>query len=86
METSVVISQTGLVLGFVGSIVLAFSGKVGVIMKDGRIRFEGLDDMAPAEENVRTVKSSHWRHRHFTPVGWLLLASAFLLQLLASFC
>lgn len=86
MEASVVLSQTGLVLGFVGSIVLAFSGKVGVIMKGGRIRFEGLDDMAPVEENIKIVKNSHWRHRYLTPVGWLLLASAFFLQFLAGLC
>ena len=59
MEIAIVLSQTGLVLGFVGSIVLALPEKVGVVMNDGRIRFEGLDDMVPAEQNVRTVKNSH---------------------------
>lgn len=83
METSVLLSQIGLVCGFVGSIVLAFAGKVGVIMEDGRIRFEGLDDMAPAEKNRRIVVNSHWRNRYFTPVGWLFLALAFLLQFIA---
>ena len=78
------LNQIGLVIGFLGSILLAFSGKVGVISKNGTIAFTGLDPMNPAEDNVRHVKQSHWRNRFFTPVGWVLLSASFLLQFIAT--
>ncbi len=78
------LTQIGLVIGFFGSILLAFSGKVGVISKNGSIVFTGLDPMNPAEDNVRHVKQSHWRNRLFTPVGWVLISVSFLLQLFAT--
>ena len=79
------LNQCGLVVGFVGAILLALSAKVGVLSKDGSIIFSGLDPMAPAETNAKRVQSSHWRHRFLTPVGWLLLASSFALQFAATF-
>ena len=78
------INQIGLVLGFLGSIILAFSGKVGVISKNGAIVFTGLDSINSAEANIRHVKQSHWRNRLFTPVGWVLISVSFLLQLFAT--
>lgn len=79
------LNQLALVIGFLGSIVLAFSNKVGVISQNGTVIFNGLDPMSPAEENLKRVKSSHWRNRYFTPIGWFMLASSFLLQLTATF-
>jgi hypothetical protein len=82
--TADLLNQAGLVLGFIGSILLAFSAKVGVMSKDGSIIFTGLDPMDPGEINARKVKASHWRNRVFTPIGWSMLALAFLLQLAAT--
>lgn len=78
------LNQIGLVLGFVGAILLAVSAKVGVISKDGSVIFTGLDPMDPAEDNLRRVKASHWRNRVIAPIGWCLLAGAFLIQFLAT--
>jgi hypothetical protein len=78
------INQIGLVLGFLGSIILAFSGKVGVISKNGAIVFTGLDSINSAEANIRHVKQSHWRNRFFTPFGWGLLSASFFLQFFAT--
>ena len=58
---------------------MAFSAKVGVISKNGVI-FTGLDPMESSELNEKKVRSSHWRNRVFAPVGWAMLALAFLLQ------
>lgn len=77
------LSQFGLLFGFVASILLFFSQKVGTIMADDRIRYDGLDDLAPADEKKRKVRSSHWRNKWFTPIGWILLSLAFLLQLIS---
>jgi hypothetical protein len=82
--TDVFLNEAGLILGFIGSILLAFSAKIGVISKDGSIIFTGLDPMEPSNANVAKVKSSHWRNRYFTPIGWGMLALAFLLQLAAT--
>ena len=76
--------QSGLVCGFVGSVLLFYSTKVGVMMPDGRMRFEGLDDLAPVEENKSKVRSSHWRNKWFTPIGWLLIIAAFSLQFIST--
>lgn len=84
MPSSATLNQIGLILGFVGAIVLAFSGKVGVISKGGSAIFTSLDPMDPAEENLRRVRSSHWRNRYFTPIGWATLAASFLTQLVAT--
>jgi len=78
------LNQIGLVIGFLGSILLAFSGKVGVISKNGAIVFTGLDSMNTAEYNARQVKQSHWRNRFFTPLGWGMLSASFLLQFFAT--
>lgn len=86
--TSTFISQSGLVIGFLGSVLLAFSAKVGVISKNGkeiRVIFNGLDPMVPSEINTQIVLSSHWRNRLFTPIGWIMLSLSFLLQFLAVF-
>ena len=83
--TSEFLNQIGLIVGFIGSVLLAFSAKVGVISKTGEIIFTGLDPMAPSEKNKKIVISSHWRNRFFTPIGWVLLALAFLIQLFATF-
>jgi len=79
------LNQIGLVIGFLGSILLALSGKVGVISKEGSIIFTGLDPMDTAEDNIKRVRQSHWRNRIFTPVGWGMLAMSFFLQLIATF-
>jgi hypothetical protein len=81
--TPVVLNQVGLGIGFLGSILLAFSAKVGVISKGGSVIFNGLDPMDPAEENLKRVHSSHWLNRYFTPVGWAMLAASFFLQFIA---
>lgn len=82
--TSKLIAQAGMVLGMLGSIMLAFSVKVGTISKDGNIIFNDLDPMQPAEENKRKVLRSHRRNRYFVPIGWLLLAMSFCLQFTAT--
>lgn len=82
--TANLLNQVGLALGFLGAVLLAFSSKVGVLSKGGSIVFTGLDPMDPSELNARKVKSSHWRNRVFTPVGWGMLALAFFLQLAAT--
>ena len=80
------LSQAGLIAGFIGSVLLAFSGKVGVIGKDGTIYFYGLDYMENSEKNEKKVLRSHWRNKFFTPTGWTLLSLAFLLQFLSTIC
>lgn len=85
LVSSVHLNQIGLVLGFLGAIFLAFSGKVGVISKGGFTEFTGLDPMDPVNDNLRRVHASHWRNRHFTPIGWALLAISFLAQFVATF-
>lgn len=82
--SAVVLNQIALVAGFIGAIFLAFSAKVGVISKNGNIIFNGLDPMEPGELNARRVKSSHWRNKYFTPIGWFLLAASFAVQLWAT--
>jgi len=77
-------NQIGLSLGFIGSLLLWCSSRVGVISKDGSIIFNGLDPMVPPEQNVKRVRRAHWRNRYFTPIGWCMLVSSFLLQLLAT--
>ncbi len=84
MPSPVVLNQVGLVIGFIGAALLAFSNKVGVISKGGSVIFTGLDPMDPAEDNVKRVKSSHWRNRYFTLVGWGMLAVSFLMQFVAT--
>ena len=83
-STVAALNQAGLVLGFVGAILLAVSTKVGVISKNGSITFTGLDPFDPVEKNLRIVRTSHWRNRYFTPLGWALIAAAFFLQLVAT--
>lgn len=78
------LNQVALTIGFLGSIILACSNKVGVISKDGVVIFTGLDPMSPAEENLKRVKSSHWRNRYLTPIGWIMLAGSFFFQLMAT--
>ena len=78
------LNSLALIIGFLGSVVLAFSSKEGVISKNGTVIFNGLDPMSPVEENLNRVKSSHWRNRHLTPIGWFMLAGSFLLQLIAT--
>lgn len=82
--TSNILNQLGLVLGFIGAVLLAFSTKVGIVSKDGSVIFTGLDPMDPAEKNLRRVRASHRRNRVLAPVGWVMLAVAFLLQLAAT--
>ncbi|WP_157866646.1 hypothetical protein [Aromatoleum aromaticum] len=82
---ALLLNQAGLVLGFLGSIVLALSGTVGVIGKNGSIIFTGLDPMEPSDRNIERVKRSHRRNRIYTPLGWGMLAAAFLLQFAATF-
>ncbi len=82
--SQIVLNQIGLVLGFVGSILLSFSNKVGVVTKDGRVRFEGLDDMDSVDKNLGIVERSHWRNRVFTPVGWVMIVLSFFIQLVAT--
>ena len=77
-------NQIALVTGFVGAVLLAFSNTFGVISKGGSVIFSGLDPMDPAEDNERRVKSSHWRNRWFTPIGWGMLAVSFLMQFIAT--
>ncbi|MEI7956548.1 MAG: hypothetical protein WCJ66_15385 [Verrucomicrobiota bacterium] len=81
----VLLNQIGLTFGFLGSILLVFSGKVGVISKDGSIIFSGLDPMEPIEGNIKRVRRSQWRNRFFNPIGLGMLAISFLLQLVATF-
>ena len=83
-STLLLLNQFGLVIGFMGSVLLAFSARVGVLSKDGSVIFTGLDPMESPDSNVNRVRSSHWRNRFFTPVGWFMLASSFLLQLTAT--
>lgn len=78
------LNQIGLVFGFVGSILLAISTRVGVISRGGSIIFDGLDPMAPSEDNARRVLRSHWRAKYFGPTGWSMLVASFLLQYLAT--
>ncbi len=81
--TPTFISQTGLIIGFFGSVLLAFSAKVGVISKNGTsvtVILDGLDPMISPEINTKRVLASHWRNRVFTPIGWAMLSISFLLQ------
>lgn len=84
MLSPVTLNQAGLIIGFAGAVLLAFSNKVGVISKGGAVIFTGLDPMDPSEDNLKRVKASHWRNRYFTPAGWCMLALSFLIQLAAT--
>ncbi len=84
MLSAACLNQIGLVLGFLGAVLLAFSSKIGVISKGGAIVFSGLDPMDPVNKNLRVVRQSHWRHRYFTPIGWVMLALSFLAQFVAT--
>lgn len=85
MSAVALLNQTALILGFIGSIVLAFSNKVGVISKDGSVIFSGMDPMESAAKNLSLVEKSHRRSRVFTPIGWVLISLSFLLQFVATF-
>jgi len=78
------LNQFGLICGFVGSILLALSTKVGIISKDGSIISSGLDPMDSVSKNMAKVYTSHSRHRYLQPIGWTLLALAFGLQFIAT--
>ena len=82
--TAEFLSQTGMVLGFLGSITLAFSVKIGVLGSNGTIIFTGLDPMEPAENNAAKVKAAHRRNRVCAPAGWSMLSLAFLFQFTAT--
>lgn len=84
MDICNLLAQTGLVLGFIGAILLFFSEKKGVIMPDGRMRFDGLSDLAPVDKNKKIVQRSYWRNKWFTPIGWCLLSLSFLLQFIST--
>jgi hypothetical protein len=79
-----ILNQIGLIIGFLGTVALALSTKVGVISKDGSIIFSGLDPLDPADANVRRVRSSHRRNRYLTPIGWGMLAISFFMQFVAT--
>ena len=79
-----ILNQIGLVLGFLGAVLLGFSSPVGTISKDGTVIFTGLDPMDSFELNAKRVHSSHWRNRIFTPLGWGAITISFLLQYLAT--
>lgn len=79
---SIVIEVVGLTCGLSGSVLLFLSTKVGAIMDDGRIRFDGTDDLSDVDERIRKVKASHLRNKFFVPAGWSLISLAFLLQLI----
>jgi hypothetical protein len=78
------VNQIGLFVGFLGALLLVFSGKVGVISKNGSIVFTGLDPMDQVEDNIKRVRQSHWRNRIFTPAGLGMLTVSFFLQLTAT--
>jgi len=79
------LNQVGLLCGIMGSILLAFSAKVGVISKSGQIIFSGLDPSDSTANNKNKVLSSHWKNKVLTPIGWGLIALAFMLQFIATF-
>jgi hypothetical protein len=83
-STLVVLNQAGLVIGFIGAVLLAFSAKVGFLRKDGSVIITGLDSMESPITNDKLVRSSHWRYRIFTPIGWGMLALSFVLQFTAT--
>lgn len=86
--TPIIISQTALILSFLGSVLLAFSAKVGVISKNGkevRLIFNDLDPMISHEINAKRFLLSHWRNRLFIPIGWAMISLFFLLQFSAIF-
>ncbi len=84
MDITTFLNQSGLLCGFLGTVLLFFAKAKGTIMADYRMRFDGLDDMAPVERNKKHVKRSHWRQKWFTPTGWILLSSSFLMQYIAA--
>ena len=43
--TGVDLNQFGLITGFVGTVLLAYSAKVGVVSKSGSVIFTGLDPL-----------------------------------------
>ena len=71
-------------MGFIGVVLVACSNKIGVISKGGSTIFTGLDPMDPAEDNLKRVRSSHWRNRYLMPIGWAFIAISFLLQFIAT--
>jgi hypothetical protein len=78
------LNQAGLVLGFLGAILLSCAAKVGVVSRDGTVIFDGMDPMESSEVNRKRVRRSHWRNRWFTPIGWGLVAISFAAQYLAT--
>lgn len=84
ISTAIYLNQFGLIAGFIGAVLLAFSTKVGVISKNGSVIFTGLDPMDHPEDNLKRVRSSHWRNRYLTPVGWIMLAISFFVQFVAT--
>lgn len=83
--TPVLLSRAGLVFGIVGSLLLAFSAKIGTVSKGGQIIFNGLDPMELAEKNKKKVLNSHWRNRYLSPTGWGMLVISFCLQFASTF-
>lgn len=83
-DTTTLFNQVGLFLGLIGSVLLGFSSRVGVISKGGGVSFEGLDPMDSVEQNEKRVRRSHWRNRYLAPAGWCMLVGSFLLQFLAT--
>ena len=79
-STLVLLNQAGLVIGIIGAVLLAFSAKEGIFRKDGSVIFTGLDSMESPISNDKRVRSSHWRYRFFTPIGWFMLILSFVLQ------
>lgn len=84
ITTLEILTHLGLLFGFIGSVLLAFSVRIGTISEGGQIIFHGLDPMRPIEDNNKKVLRSHWRNRYFTPIGWFLLAISFVLQFLGT--
>ncbi|NOS94020.1 MAG: hypothetical protein HOP30_19045 [Cyclobacteriaceae bacterium] len=82
--TEALLNQLGLIIGLIGSIMLAFSGITGVISKNGSIIFTGLDPMESSDTNERKVRKTHRRNKIYTPIGWFMIAISFLLQFIAT--
>lgn len=80
-----IVVRIGLTFGMVGAVLLGTSQRIGVKTKSGGYIYFNLDPMNESEENKKKVDGSHFRAKHFQPIGWILLIASFGFQLAATF-
>lgn len=79
-----ILSVSGIVLGFTGVVLLAFSGNnKGHVSEDGNTVVITDGDYYSGQEKEKEIRNADWRNKNLTPLGWGLIGLGTVLQLAA---